>query len=100
MIGCGVGLVTSRVLMSTDPSRWACHLSPVEQKGAAEVELDMSERRLLLTSAGRYHLDLRLPYPVDDEKGTAKFDKAKKTLTLIVPVKPPEPQAPPGACSE
>ena len=35
------------------------------------------------------HAKLALSYPVDDEKGKAKFDKAKKTLTVTLPVLPP-----------
>jgi hypothetical protein len=33
---------------------------------------------------------IKLPYPVFDKRGTAKFDKAKKTLVLTLPVKPSE----------
>ena len=32
-----------------------------------------------------------MPYPVDEEKGRAKFDKAKKVLTITLPVLPPPP---------
>ena len=37
-----------------------------------------------------YELLVKLPYPVYDKKGTAKFDKIKKTLVLTLPVKPSE----------
>ena len=37
-----------------------------------------------------YKLDLQLPYPVDDEKGGAKFDKSKSCLTITLPVLPPK----------
>lgn len=46
----------------------------------------MSEKRLLLTCPGRYTLDLNLPYEVLSDKGTAKFDKSKKALTVTIPV--------------
>lgn len=36
-----------------------------------------------------YSLSLRLPYPVFDTKGTAKYDKASKSLTVTLPVRPP-----------
>lgn len=35
------------------------------------------------------HAKLALSYPVDDEKGKAKFDKSKETLTVTLPVLPP-----------
>lgn len=36
-----------------------------------------------------YDLVVVLPYPVYDKKGGAKYDKATKTLTVTLPVKPP-----------
>jgi len=33
-----------------------------------------------------YYLDLNLKYICDSNKGNAKFDKNKKTLTIRVPV--------------
>lgn len=36
-----------------------------------------------------YSLSVRLPYPVFDSKGTAKYDKASKSLTITLPVRPP-----------
>jgi hypothetical protein len=36
-----------------------------------------------------YQLAVKLPYPVQDTKGTAKYDKASKSLTVTLPVKPP-----------
>lgn len=32
---------------------------------------------------------VKLPYPVQDTKGTAKYDKASKSLTVTLPVRPP-----------
>lgn len=34
-------------------------------------------------------LVVKLPYPVQDTKGTAKYDKASKSLTVTLPVRPP-----------
>ena len=67
-------------------------------KSARHVDLDVSEAHIALhcTEVGPYHLDLDLPYPVNEEKGAAKFDKSKRTLNLTLPVKPyvnPEPTA-------
>lgn len=36
-----------------------------------------------------YSLSIKLPYPVFDTKGTAKYDKASKSLTVTLPVRPP-----------
>ena len=33
-----------------------------------------------------YYLDINLHYKVDKNNGSAKFDKAKKTLTVRVPI--------------
>ncbi|KAL4239094.1 Protein kintoun [Mactra antiquata] len=56
-------------------------------KSAAGVDLDIFEEKLTLTSEKpAYKLDLKLPYPVDDENGSAKFDKSKKALVVTLPV--------------
>ena len=34
-----------------------------------------------------YNLNIDLPYPVDDKKGSAKYDKGPKRLTVTLPVK-------------
>jgi len=54
---------------------------------AASVALDITEERVALTDdEAKYELNLELPCKVDSEKGSAKFDKAKRTLTLTLPV--------------
>ncbi|XP_041352831.1 protein kintoun-like [Gigantopelta aegis] len=57
---------------------------------AAPVNLDIFEQRLVLESVkpARYKLDIRLPYPVNDDEGSAKFDKAKHCLIITLPVIP------------
>lgn len=60
-------------------------------KSAAGVDLDIFEDKLVLKSEKpAYQLDLKLPYSVDDENGTAKFDKTKKSLIVTLPVVPVE----------
>lgn len=61
---------------------------------SSSVDLDISEGRLELKSLPgikrRYNLEVKLPYPVNHNAGTAKFDKASSMLTVILPVhKPP-----------
>ena len=57
---------------------------------AKQVDLDVFEQRLKLTSTkpAKYKLDIALPYPVDEETGSAKFDKNKHCLTVTLPVIP------------
>jgi hypothetical protein len=52
-------------------------------KGAS---LDINDSTLLFTFPEVYYLDINLMYKVDKERGSAKFDKSKKTLTVKVPV--------------
>ena len=57
-------------------------------KSAAPVDLDIFERRLILksTEPAKYKLDVVLPYPVDENLGSAKFDKGKRKLCITLPV--------------
>lgn len=58
-------------------------------KSAQDAELSVKERRLVLESrTPAYKLDLPLSYPVDEDKGDAKFNKTKKQLTVTLPVLP------------
>jgi hypothetical protein len=71
---------------------------------ARGVELDITAEQLSVhcASPGPYRLETALPYPVDQDKGTATFDKSKKALIITLPLLPPpaaEPavrQRPPG----
>ncbi|XP_052769097.1 protein kintoun-like [Mya arenaria] len=56
-------------------------------KSATGVDLDIFEDKLFLQcQEPAYKLDLKLPYFVDDEEGSARFDKSKKSLVVILPV--------------
>lgn len=58
-------------------------------KAVTEASLEIEERRLLLESkTPAYRLELPLAYPVDEEKGEAKFNKQKGQLTVTLPVLP------------
>lgn len=60
-------------------------------KSAAGVDLDIFEDKLILKcEKPAYKLDLKLPYAVDDENGSARFDKGKKALVVTLPVLPGE----------
>merc|ERR550532_1364038 len=53
------------------------------------VDLDVQEKSLSLVreEAPCYRLHIDLPFPVDEEKGSAKFDKSRKVLGVSLPVK-------------
>lgn len=56
---------------------------------AADVTLDVSELVVRIEPAQKaevkYRLSLKLPYPVDPQRGRARFDRAKKVLSLDLP---------------
>ncbi|XP_076442629.1 protein kintoun-like [Babylonia areolata] len=75
---------------STRPRELVIKIELPLLKSAAQANLDIFEQRLSLESSppAAYKLDLTLPYPVDDSKGNAKFDKQKRTLVVTLPVVP------------
>ena len=48
--------------------------------------LDINEGTLLFEIPDLYYLDLQLKYKVDQDSGSAKFDKTKKFLKIVLPV--------------
>lgn len=65
-------------------------------KNASELNLDVSEEKLVLQSKEnaetKYFLEVKLPYPVLCDDGEAGFDKTTTMLTVKIPVcKPPAP---------
>merc|ERR1712043_152025 len=75
---------------STRPTQLVVEIHLPLCKSAAGVDLDIFERRLTLqySKTAKYKLDLKLPFPVDENDGSAKFDKQKKTLVITLPVIP------------
>lgn len=61
-------------------------------KSAKPVDLNIFERKIHLQSEApaKYKLETSLPYAVDENEGSAKFDKSKKTLTITLHVLPQE----------
>ncbi|XP_067223539.1 protein kintoun [Chanodichthys erythropterus] len=58
-------------------------------RSAQDADLSVTERRLVLEAPEpAYRLELPLAYPVDEDKGDAKFNKTKKQLTITLPVRP------------
>lgn len=75
----------------TRPKEIVVYIELPKLDSAAPVELDILEKQLLLNCKNPcYHLDLALPFPVDEENGCAKFDKSKRRLIVTLPVlRPP-----------
>ncbi|CAH1791376.1 unnamed protein product [Owenia fusiformis] len=77
---------------STRPNELVITIQLPLLKSAAPVELDIFEKQLKLESKepAAYKLDLPLSYPVDENNGSAKFDKSKRHLVVTLPVLPEE----------
>eukprot|EP00045_Choanoeca_perplexa_P012306 m.133801 g.133801 ORF g.133801 m.133801 type:complete len:624 (+) comp15957_c0_seq1:233-2104(+) len=57
---------------------------------ASGLDLDVTERSVRLQhSELKLHTEVKLSYPVLEDKGTAKFDKKKRQLKLTLPIAPP-----------
>lgn len=71
------------------PKEIVAHITLPLLKSAATVELDVSERKLIVgDEKNYYHLDVFLPHPVIEDGGSAKFDKVKRILSVTMPVQP------------
>nr|KAG5711879.1 hypothetical protein BaRGS_026320 [Batillaria attramentaria] len=83
---------------STRPKELVIKIELPLLNSAAQANLDIFERKLLLESKtpAMYKLDLPLPFPVDESEGSAKFDKQKRVLTVTLPVLSAETPSLPG----
>ncbi|KAH9500129.1 Protein kintoun [Bulinus truncatus] len=79
---------------STRPKELVIKIELPLLNSASQANLDIFEKRLLVTSVSpaAYKLDLALPFPVNEDEGFAKFDKSKKLLIVTLPVLPSETQ--------
>lgn len=72
---------------STRPKELVIEIELPLCKSASNVKLDIFEKSLYLESnEPNYKLDLNLPCPVDENNGSAKFDKTKRKLVVTLPV--------------
>jgi hypothetical protein len=71
------------------PTTMVVEISLPEMSSAKGIDLDVLEHLLTLESSlpVAYKLVLKLPYPVHDDQGSAKFDKSLHTLAVTLPVK-------------
>ena len=72
------------------PSELVIQISLPDMSSAKDIDLDVLEHLLTLEST-KHKLVLKLPYPVHEDQGEAKFDKAKHNLAVSLPVKAKEP---------
>lgn len=58
-------------------------------KASTDITLDVTEKtvHLLSEKPAKYKLEVTLPYEVNQDAGSAKFDKDKKKLVIVLPVK-------------
>ena len=88
----GVGDIGSawndtKLSSSGRPRELCVKLELPELSSAGEIDLDITERKLEMKHTGvGYELSLPLPFPVLSDQGSAKFDKAKRVLTVTLPV--------------
>ncbi|XP_043553292.1 protein kintoun-like isoform X2 [Chiloscyllium plagiosum] len=74
---------------STRPKELVIAIDLPLLKSAENACLDVTEQFLSLESQKpAYKLDLRLPYPVDENLGSAMFNKSKRQLVVTLPVLP------------
>ena len=59
-------------------------------KSAKTVDLEVTSSYVKLLSKGEYRLEVQLPHRVSEDKGSARFDKATRTLVITTPVVPPK----------
>ncbi|KXZ54824.1 hypothetical protein GPECTOR_4g895 [Gonium pectorale] len=78
-----------------DPSSTSCEdlvvrIELPKAQGASELDLDVKDTYLKLSSP-QYKLSIHLPHKVDGERGKAKWDPAKKTLSVTLRIIRDEP---------
>ncbi|XP_060684487.1 protein kintoun isoform X1 [Hemiscyllium ocellatum] len=74
---------------STRPKELVIAIDLPLLKSAENACLDVTEQFLSLESQKpAYKLDLHLPYPVDENLGSAMFNKSKRQLVVTLPVLP------------
>ncbi|KAL2789975.1 protein kintoun isoform 2 [Daubentonia madagascariensis] len=70
-------------------------------RSAEQAALEVTGKLLCLDSRKPdYRLRLSLPYPVDESRGKAQFNKARRQLVVTLPVAPPAARQQPTAAPE
>ena len=72
------------------PRELALRVELPEVQTAADLDLDITARHVSLgEEARRYTLELDLPFEIAPERCSAKYDRGKHALTIVMPVLPP-----------
>lgn len=68
---------------------WCVELEMSLLKSTVQCTLDVTEKKLFLSSVkpAKYRLDIDLPYPVDDKRGSAKIDVESRKMKIFLPMK-------------
>eukprot|EP00163_Fabomonas_tropica_P004367 TRINITY_DN13847_c0_g1_i2.p1 TRINITY_DN13847_c0_g1~~TRINITY_DN13847_c0_g1_i2.p1 ORF type:complete len:380 (-),score=109.84 TRINITY_DN13847_c0_g1_i2:121-1260(-) len=72
------------------PSELCITIELPQLENKKELDLEVNERHIHLECGQIYLLDIRLAYQVDEDNGSAKYDKSKRTLTVTLPVVQPD----------
>lgn len=76
-------------LLRTIPRELIVEINLPLLKSSSDMTLDVTEKTVQVTSEkpSKYKLNLTLPYRVNQDNGSAKFDKDLKKLIITLPVK-------------
>ncbi len=73
------------------PAELVIQISLPLRENASQIDLDIGSKSLsLVDERCRYKLEIELPFQVDDESGTARFEKKNRTLTVTLSVIQPK----------
>ena len=78
--------IDSKVVPKKRPKSLLVEISVPFLKKVAEAKIDISEQKLVFDVKNLYYLEVKLPFPVLSELGTAKFDLKRKALKVNLPV--------------
>ena len=73
------------------PAELVIQISLPRRENASQIDLDIGTKSLsLVDEKCRYKLEIELPFQVDDESSTARFEKKNRTLTVTLSVIQPK----------
>eukprot|EP00736_Rhodelphis_marinus_P000268 Rmarinus@m.5016 len=70
------------------PKELVIRINLPQMASAANMDLDIEDKLVILEAKPHYYLKAPLPYEVDSDRGSAKFDKSQRRLTVTLPVLP------------
>ncbi len=70
------------------PSQLAISIYLPTIRSIKKAHLEINEKELRFSFPKKFELVRSLPYAVDQDKGTAKFDREREVLVITVPLRP------------